>query len=230
MTSAPTTTAVFLAGVVTILTPCCLPMIPVLVVGSAGHRLRPVAIVTGSTLTFTVLGVATGTIGALTPDDVRLPFAVLMLAFGAVMADEDLNEVYSRYASKLTGRASTATRAIDEEQRPLANGFLVGLLLGVIWLPCVGPILGGVLAYVGTTGDVAGSAQLLFTYGVGFSVPLLGVAYATRRGGRRVVDSLTDGGVARSVETVTGYSFVLLGVAMLFGLDKLALAALVELI
>lgn len=230
MTSAPTTTAVFLAGVVTILTPCCLPMIPVLVVGSAGHRLRPVAIVAGSTLTFTVLGVATGTIGALTPDDVRLPFAVLMLAFGAVMADDDLNEVYSRYASTLTGRASTATRAIDEERHPLANGFVVGLLLGVIWLPCVGPVLGGVLAYVGTTGDVAGSAQLLFTYGVGFSVPLLGVAYATRRGGRRVVDSLTDGSLTESLQTVTGYSFLLLGVAMLFGLDKLALAAFVELL
>lgn len=230
MITAPTTTAVFLAGVVTILTPCCLPMIPVLVVGSTGHRFRPVAIVTGSTLTFTALGVATGTIASLTPDDVRLPFAILMLVFGAVMADDDLNEVYSRYASKLTGRASTATRTIDEDSHPLANGFLVGLLLGVIWLPCVGPVLGGVLAYVGTTGNVARSATLLFTYGVGFSIPLLGVAYATRRGGRRVVDSLTDGGVTESLQTVTGYSFVLLGVAMLFGLDKLALATLVELL
>lgn len=205
-------------------------MIPVLVVGSTGHRLRPVAIVTGSTLTFTVLGVATGTIATLTPNSVRLPFAVVMLAFGAVMADDDLNEVYSRHASKIAGRATTATRVVDEERHPLANAFVVGLLLGVIWLPCVGPVLGGVLAFVGTTGNVTRSAGLLFTYGVGFSIPLLGVAYATKHGGRRLLDSFTDGGLGEGVETVTGYSFVLLGVAMLFGLDKLALATLIELL
>ncbi len=205
-------------------------MIPVLVVGGTGHRLRPVAVVTGSTLTFTALGVATGAISSLTPDDVRLPFAVAMLAFGAVMADDDLNELYSRYASRFAGRANAATRALDEERHPLANAFVVGLLLGVIWLPCVGPVLGGVLAYVGTTGDVARSAWLLFSYGVGFSIPLLGVAYATKRGGRRLLDSVTDRSFAGSLQTVTGYSFVALGVAMLFGLDKLALAALVELV
>lgn len=205
-------------------------MIPVLVVGSTGHRLRPVAIVTGSTLTFTALGVATGTVAALTPNAVRLPFAVAMLAFGAVMADDDLNEVYSRYASKIAGRATAATRAVDEESHPLANAFVVGLLLGVIWLPCVGPVLGGVLALVGTTGDIPRSAGLLFTYGGGFSLSLLGVTYATRHGGRRFLDSFTDGGLGESVETVTGYSFVLLGVAMLFGLDKLALATLIEIL
>ncbi|WP_135823766.1 cytochrome c biogenesis CcdA family protein [Halorussus ruber] len=226
----PTTTAVFLAGVLTILTPCCLPMIPVLVVGGTGHRLRPVAVVAGSTLTFTALGVATGSIGALTPDSVRLPFAVLMLAFGAVMADDDLNAIYSKHASRFAGRANAATRVLDEERYPLANAFVVGLLLGVIWLPCVGPVLGGVLAYVGTTGDVARSAWLLFSYGVGFSVPLLAVAYTAKHGGRRVLDSVTDRSFAGSVQTVTGYSFVLLGVAMLFGLDKLALATLVELL
>jgi len=205
-------------------------MIPVLVVGGTGHRLRPVAVVAGSTLTFTALGVATGSIGALTPDSVRLPFAVLMLAFGAVMADDDLNAIYSKYASRFAGRANAATRVLDEERYPLANAFVVGLLLGVIWLPCVGPVLGGVLAYVGTTGDVARSAWLLFSYGVGFSVPLLGVAYTAKHGGRRVLDSVTDRSFAGSVQTVTGYSFVLLGVAMLFGLDKLALATLVELL
>lgn len=228
MIEGPTTFAVFVAGVLTILTPCCLPMIPVLVVGSSGHSLRPVAIVTGSTLTFTVLGVATGMMGSVTPDTVRLPFAVLMLAFGAVMADEDLNEVYSRYASRLSGRASVASTWVDEDERPLVNAFVVGLLLGVIWLPCVGPVLGGVLALAGTTGDVGRSAWLLFTYGGGFSVPLLGVAYAGKHGGRRVFDSVTDGVSGDGVQTATGYTFLALGVAVLFDVDKLLLAAIVE--
>lgn len=230
MAGVPTTAAVFLAGIVTILTPCCLPMIPVLVVGGTGHRLRPVAIVSGSTLMFTILGVATGMIGALTPDDIRAPFAILMVAFGAVMADDDLNELYSRYTRKFVSSANSATRVVDEERHPLANAFVVGLLLGVIWLPCVGPVLGGVLAFVGTTGDITQSALLLFTYGVGFSIPLLGVAYATKFGGRQVLGPVLDDGLTEHVQTITGYSFVAFGVAMLFGLDKLALASLIELL
>ena len=225
MITDPTAVTVFLAGFLTILTPCCLPMIPVLVVGANGHALRPVAIVVGSTVTFTALGVLTGMVGSVTPDTVRAPFAVLMLAFGAVMADDDLNELYSRYASRLAGRASRLTGRIDEDTHPLSNAFAVGLLLGVIWLPCVGPVLGGVLAYVGTTADVVGSARLLATYGAGFSVPLLGVAYLGQAGSTRLLDSVTSGASTELFRTATGYALVALGIAVLFGLDKLALAS-----
>jgi len=224
MIETPSTVAVFLAGVLTILTPCCLPMIPVLVVGANGHRFRPVAIVAGSTLTFTALGTLTGSVGAITPESIRAPFAVLMLGFGVVLADDDVNDLYTRYASRLAGRATAFTGRVDEDRHPLGNAFVVGLLLGVIWLPCVGPILGGVLAYVGSSATVAGGAALLFTYGVGFSIPLLGVAYAGQAGGRRLVDSASTAGF----RTATGYAFILLGLAVLFDVDKLALASVTQ--
>lgn len=226
MIETPSTVAVFFAGVLTILTPCCLPMIPVLVVGANGHRLRPVLIVAGSTLTFTVLGVVTGSVGSITPETIRAPFAVLMLAFGVVLADDDVNDLYSRYASRLAGRATSLTGRVDERRHPLANAFVVGLLLGVIWLPCVGPVLGGVLAYVGTTASVTGGATLLFTYGVGFSLPLLGVAYVGRSGGHRLLEY----GRGDGFRTATGYAFVLLGLAVLFDLDKLALASVTDML
>jgi len=226
MIETPSTVAVFFAGVLTILTPCCLPMIPVLVVGANGHRLRPVLIVAGSTLTFTVLGVLTGSVGSITPETIRAPFAVLMLAFGVVLADDDVNDSYSRHASRLASRATGLTGRVDERRHPLANAFVVGLLLGVIWLPCVGPVLGGVLAYVGTTASVAGGAALLFTYGVGFSLPLLGVAYLGRSGGNRLLEY----GRGDGFRTATGYAFVLLGLAVLFDLDKLALASVTDML
>ncbi|QGX94255.1 cytochrome c biogenesis protein CcdA [Haloplanus rallus] len=226
MIETPSTVAVFLAGVLTILTPCCLPMIPVLVVGANGHRLRPVLIVAGSTLTFTVLGVVTGSVGSITPETIRAPFAVLMLAFGIVLADDDVNDIYSRYASRLASRATGLTGRVDERRHPLANAFVVGLLLGVIWLPCVGPVLGGVLAYVGTTATVASGAALLFTYGVGFSLPLLGVAYLGRSGGNRLLEY----GRGDGFRTATGYAFVLLGLAVLFDIDKLALASVTDML
>ncbi|WP_233255293.1 cytochrome c biogenesis CcdA family protein [Haloplanus rallus] len=201
-------------------------MIPVLVVGANGHRLRPVLIVAGSTLTFTVLGVVTGSVGSITPETIRAPFAVLMLAFGIVLADDDVNDIYSRYASRLASRATGLTGRVDERRHPLANAFVVGLLLGVIWLPCVGPVLGGVLAYVGTTATVASGAALLFTYGVGFSLPLLGVAYLGRSGGNRLLEY----GRGDGFRTATGYAFVLLGLAVLFDIDKLALASVTDML
>ena len=223
----PTIAAVFLAGVLTILTPCCLPMIPILVVGANGHSLRPIAIVTGSTITFTTLGVLTGLLGSVTPDTIRAPFAVGMLVFGVVMADDDVNQLYSKYSSRLAGRATSISNRIDEQQHPLGNGLLVGVFLGAIWLPCVGPILGGVLAYVGTMATVEQGTVLLFTYGVGFSVPLLLVAYVGQGSMRWLLDA-TEGASSERFRTITGYAFVLLGVAILFDIDRLALASVIE--
>jgi len=56
---------VFLAGVVTIMKPCCLPLVPVIFSGSGGHRLRPLAIVSGVTVSFTTMGVLVSAFGAL---------------------------------------------------------------------------------------------------------------------------------------------------------------------
>ncbi|WP_440007356.1 cytochrome c biogenesis CcdA family protein [Halomicrococcus sp. SG-WS-1] len=227
MAGTPSTVAVFVAGVLTILTPCCLPMIPPMLAGSVGHRLRPAAIVLGSISSFTALGVATGVVGGLTPATLRGPLMVLLIAFGAVMADDDIHAVYSKYASRVAGKASEATTVVDEDDHPIASAFLLGLLLGVVWLPCVGPILGAVLAYVGTTGSVARSASLLFVYGLGFSLPLLGVAYGSKRGGRAFVDAATRNRRPELLRKVAGYALVATGVALLFELDKAAMSLLV---
>jgi cytochrome c biogenesis protein CcdA len=227
MVTTPDAVAVFAAGVLTILTPCCLPMVPPLLAGGVGHRLRPVSVVAGSVVAFTALGVAVGAVGGLTPDSFRLPFTLLMIAFGAVMADDDLNRLYSRYASRVAGRATEASELVDRDAHPLASGFLLGLLLGVVWLPCVGPILGGVLAYVGTTGDVMRSGALLFTYGVGFGLPLLGVAYGGKHAGRSLLDAATVDDNPELVRRVAGVVLAVTGVAMLFELDRLALRTLV---
>ncbi|WP_458185630.1 cytochrome c biogenesis CcdA family protein [Haladaptatus sp. NG-WS-4] len=226
MVDTPGTVAVFLAGVFTILTPCCLPMIPPMLAGSVGHRLRPLSLVLGSISSFTALGVVTGVASGITPDTFRGPLMLLMIGFGAIMADDDIHALYSKYASKVAGRATELTGVVSETRHPLASGFLLGLLLGVVWLPCVGPILGGVLAYVGTTGNVARSTSLLFVYGVGFSLPLLGVAYGSKHGGRSVVGAAMKNRRPERLRKVAGYVLVLTGVAMLFELDKLLMTLL----
>ncbi|MFD1586033.1 cytochrome c biogenesis CcdA family protein [Halorientalis brevis] len=223
MVDLPSATAVFLAGILTILTPCCLPMLPPLLAGGVGHRLRPVGIVAGSVVSFTAAGVATGALGSLDPDAFRLPFTVLMIGFGAVMVDDDLNAIYERYASRVAGRATSLSTTLERGSHPLASAVALGLLLGVIWLPCVGPVLGAVLAYVGTTGDLVRSGALLFVYGTGFGLPLLVVAYGGKRSGQWLRDRVLTEDRPAVLRRVAGGLLVLTGVSMLFEIDKLAM-------
>jgi len=127
--------AVFVAGTLTALTPCCLPMIPPLLAGSAGHRLRPVSIVSGSITSFTALGIITSLLSTVTPETLRVPFVLLIIiAFGAVMADDDLHDTYTTAASRITGPVSQVTRSVENTRHPLVSGFVLGLFLGIIWL------------------------------------------------------------------------------------------------
>lgn len=223
--STPTLTAALLAGILTVLTPCCLPVLPPLLSGSVGHTLRPVSIVAGSVVSFTAIGVATGYLGLLAPDTLRAPAFVTIIAFGAVMADDDLHRIYSRYASRASGFVA-GLPAFETEQHPLAGAFVIGLGLGVLWLPCVGPVLGAVLAYASTTQSVTQSGLLLASYGVGFGLPLLGVAYGGKAAGGRVTDQWFDSGTTVYVRRTAGYLLVLSGVGLLFGLDKVLLSSL----
>lgn len=222
----PTLSVVFLAGVATILTPCCLPLLPPLLSGSAGHRGRPVAIVSGSLLSFTALGVLVGTAGSFSPDALRLPAFLAIIAFGAVMFDDDLHRIYSTHTSRLVASASGRVAALDSRRRPVSSAFVLGTLLGVIWLPCVGPVLGAVLAYAATTGAAAESGLLLFVYGSGFAFPLLGVAYGGRLAGQSIAARLGVLGRRDVVRRTVGAVLLASGVALLFELDRVLLSAL----
>ena len=222
----PTLSIVFLAGVATILTPCCLPLLPPLLSGSVGHRLRPVAIVSGSLLSFTALGVLVGAVGAFSPELLRAPAFLAIIAFGAVMVDDDLHRIYSTYASRLSGSATQRVSMLDERRHPLASAFSLGVLLGVIWLPCVGPVLGAVLAYAVTAGAALESGFFLFVYGLGFSVPLLGVAYGGKVAGRSLGDRLGVLGRQDVLRRVVGVVLLATGVALLFEVDRIILSAL----
>ncbi|APW98686.1 cytochrome C biogenesis protein CcdA [Halobiforma lacisalsi AJ5] len=222
----PTLSVVLLAGAATILTPCCLPLLPPLLSGSVGHRLRPVAIVSGSLLSFILLGVLVGTLGSFSPETLRAPAFLAIVAFGAVMVDDDLHGIYSRYASRLSSTATERVAALDEQRHPLASAFSLGLLLGVIWLPCVGPVLGAVLAYAATTGAALESGAFLFVYGVGFAIPLLGVAYGGKIAGRSIADYLGVLGRRDVVRRAVGVVLLVTGVALLFEADRVFLSAL----
>lgn len=221
----PTFFLAFVAGILTIATPCVIPILPPMLAGSTGHRLRPVFIVLGSSITFTFMGglfAAIGLVATGITEYMRLFFTFFIIAFGAVMVDDDINSLYTRYTSRFVTKLLPNNNPGKEHGRPLLGAFSLGLSLGIVWLPCVGPILGAVLTYASITANLVKGSLLLMAFSFGLGLPMLLIAYGGKYASGRV-------GWVKShsveIKKIAGWVIILTGVAMLLGIDKLVLTA-----
>lgn len=229
--SAPSLILVFLAGIVTIMKPCCLPVVPIIFSGSAGHKYRPLAIVTGMTLSFTIMGVLVSAFGATFgsfADTLRSIAIIFIMGMGLVLFDEDVNMEFIKLSSALTqnvrqrlGSMSGYSSKVPEGG--LVGGFFLGMSLGIVWIPCVGPILGAVLAYVASVGNVPYGAWMLFVYSVGMSLPMLTIAYYGKKVTNRYQWFVRHG---PALKKLSGLVLILVGVMLLFNIDKLMIRLL----
>lgn len=165
--------AVLLAGMVSILSPCTLPLLPAILAYSTKEgKYGPLAVIAGLVISFTAMGVITSALGALLIHYIpylHLIASITIFLFGIVMLF-DL-QVFNRlyfFTSKVHN---------SKKQGPL-GGVLLGLSLGIIWIPCVGPLLGSVLVLVAMQGNLAYGASLLLIYSIGFALPMLIIAYS----------------------------------------------------
>ena len=162
-----------LAGMASIASPCVLPVVPIIVAGTEeDHRIRPLLIVIGLSLSFITMGVVTslfgGAVAGLMPILEKVAGGMLVL-FGVLML-LDINlfkrlTLFSRLTTRSGGRWS---------------GLLMGLTLGLVWIPCVGPMLAGVLTLVATDGRLSSGIVLLAFYSLGFALPMLLLGYASQ--------------------------------------------------
>lgn len=164
---------VFGAGLASVLSPCVLPVVPIVVAGSTDdHRVRPVLIVSGLALTFMAMGVVSSLFGAVIGSKmayVEKAAAIAIALFGFLLF---FNVNLFKHASFISN--------IGAKTRGRLGGFLLGMVLGVIWIPCIGPMLSGVLALVATQGKIGLGVFLLFVYSLGFAVPMLIAGYASQ--------------------------------------------------
>jgi cytochrome c-type biogenesis protein len=169
----------FLAGVASVASPCVLPVVPIIVTGTTDdHRWRPALVVAGIATSFVVMGVVTSLFGAMIGP--ALPWlekvvGVLVVAFGLLLI-ADVNvfkrvSLFQRLGSSADGRWS---------------GLVLGLSLGLVWIPCVGPMLSSVLATVAANGTLAAGVGLLVVYSLGFAVPMLAVGYGSQAVRQRI--------------------------------------------
>ncbi len=218
----------FLAGVLTILSPCVLPLVP-LALGAAAseHRLGPAALAAGLTLSFVAIGLFVATIGfsiGLDADVFRAVAATLMIAVGAVLL---LPAAQARFATAAGPVGTWAGERLDAVSRAgLGGQLVVGLLLGAVWSPCVGPTLGAASVLAAQGKDLGVVAATMVAFGVGAATPLLLLGVLSREALMRWRSRMMAGG--RMAKMALGALFVVIGVAVLAGIDKKVEAGLVD--
>ncbi|TFH03584.1 MAG: cytochrome c biogenesis protein CcdA [Methanosarcina sp.] len=164
--------AAFFAGVVSVLSPCILPVIPaVFAYSTEKGKFRPLAIVSGLSLSFTSMGIVTSLFGAtLTAylGYLNIFAEALLITMGvSLLFDLNIFNVFGNFSS-----------LANSKKEGLFGGLLLGLSLGIVWLPCVGSVLGSILTMVAVSGKITYGALMLFIYSIGFSIPMLFVAYS----------------------------------------------------
>lgn len=208
------------AGSLTTLAPCVFPLLP-LVIGDSlqGHRVAPVAMGVGMAGMFSLIGLLVWTLGdaiALTGDCARSAGGGLLFLFGLVMLVPALDARFSRLTSPLAMSAQAAGSRIDAASLRAALA-LCGLL-GLVWSPCSGQLLGSALALVATAGGAGRGALILGLFGIGAAVPLVAAAYASRAGFGCVRGWVIDRSAVD--KQVFGIGLLALGLAILSGFDK----------
>lgn len=209
----------FLAGVLSTLSPCVLPLVPILMgSASATHRLGPFALVGGLMLSFTVIGVALGSLGGVLGLDaqvLRIAGGVLLLLFGMVLVSSRLQDRLSAAVSRLgMGQGWLARFNLNG----LHGQFMLGLLLGIVWSPCVGPTLGVAvtLASQGQALVQVGTVMLLFSLGAG--LPLLALGLLSQQAMQHWRGRMMKAG--QRGKKMFGAALLLIGLLVLSGADK----------
>jgi cytochrome c biogenesis protein CcdA/thiol-disulfide isomerase/thioredoxin len=203
----------FIAGAATALSPCVLPVLPIaLSAGATGGRRRPLGIVAGLAVSFTFATVALVYVIAalgLPNDFLRKLAIVVLLCFGVVLMVPPLAARLEAWMSRFASRAGVAQVKGDG----FWSGVAVGLSLGLLYAPCAGPILAGVITVSASQSFSAGRLAVAFSYGIGSAL----VLYCLMLGGRRVVAPLARRGTG--LQIAMGGLMVLVALAMLGNYD-----------
>ena len=202
-----------IAGAGTAITPCVLPVVPALLASSAtGGRRRPIGIVIGLGVTFTIaivllaqlvkgVGLASGA--------ARTLAIVVLIVFGVALLVPDLTARIEAPLSRL-GRFGPKSRGTG-----FWSGLGVGAALGFVCAPCAGPILAAVTSVSASSGANARVVLVAISYSVGLSAVLLVYAFA----GRAVIDRIRRVGRGNTINRVLGVVLLATGVLMIFNVD-----------
>ncbi len=218
-----------LAGVLTIAAPCILLPLPIILGTSVGQqsKTRPLFITLGFVLTFAALGLSLNFIIqnlGLSPNALRNTAAVVLAIFAGFMIWPTPFEKLTMHLSGLINKASQTGQSAGKGNW---GGFVIGVVIGIVWAPCAGPILGSILTLVAQQQDLARAAILLTAYAIGAGLPMLALAY----GGQALTTKVRGiAPYAQRLQQIFGLIILLLVIAIYFQYDTILQTKLLEVI
>lgn len=209
------TAVAFLSGIVTILSPCILPVLPIVLSGSTGGKWRPYGIITGFILSFTLFTLTLTELVTrlnIAPDSLKIAAVVLILLFGAVLLVPPIQRFYERTTSFIPG-----LRKGTKNRQGFSGGILTGVSLGLIWTPCVGPIMASVISLSITNQADSSAFFITAAYSLGTAIPMTAIML----GGRKLLEKI-PGAIKNSskIQRVFGVVLILTGLSIAFGWDR----------
>lgn len=210
----------FLAGLVTALSPCILPVLPLLLSAGIGNNYhRPLGIIIGLifsltffTLTLTTIVRKTG----ISPDTLRYISIGLIILFGLTMIVPALEKFFLRLASPLARLGNRIENSANQGYAGFGSGVLAGIALGLIWAPCAGPILATITTLVATQSITLSAVIVTLAYSIGTALPMFLIMY----GGNKIrlsMSSLTP--YTESIRKIFGVMMIFAALAIAFHLD-----------
>ena len=209
-----------LAGVLSTLSPCVLPLLPILIgSATAAHPRAPLALAAGLALSYAVIGTVVASAGSLLGLDaglLRQAGAVMLAVFGIILLSASLQQ---RFAAA-TGGLSNAGQTLLQRLSPVGwpGQLLVGLLLGIVWSPCVGPTLGAATTLASRGEHLWQVGALMATFGLGAAAPLVFLGTLSRTTMQRIRGTLvTTGALGKQL---LGAALLVTGVLIAGGWDQ----------
>jgi cytochrome c-type biogenesis protein len=218
----------FVAGLLSILSPCVLPLVPI-VLGAAvtAHPLGAVALAAGLAVSFTGIGLLLALAGfglGIDAGTFRLAAAVIMIALGVILLVPSWQARLAAAGSPISAWADRRFGGVAHSG--LAGQFAIGLLLGAVWSPCVGPTLGAASLLASQGHDLLQVALTMAVFGIGAALPLILFGLLSRATLLGVRTRLMSAG--KLGKALLGGAFILIGAAIVSGADKRVEAALVD--
>ncbi|MFZ5749719.1 MAG: cytochrome c biogenesis CcdA family protein [Pseudomonadota bacterium] len=218
----------YLAGLLTLINPCVLPVLPIVLATSLqADRRAPIALALGMSVSFVTLGLGVAAVGpaiGLTEETVSRVAALLMIGFGTVMLVPALGGRFALATSGLAARADAGMTTTTGGG--IGMQALGGVLLGAVWSPCIGPTLGAAIAMASQGQDLARAGAIMGSFALGVATLILLIAYGARNWLRRNMARMRA--FAERSKPVLGGAFIVIGLGLLLRVNHTVDAWMIE--
>lgn len=209
----------YLAGLLTLINPCVLPVLPIVLASALNEdRRAPVALAAGMGVSFVAVGMLITTFGyaiGLTVELMSKIGASLMIAFGIILLVPAFSQ---RFELAMAGVSSSAGQKMPgQDTSGLKGQFIGGVLLGAVWSPCIGPTLGGAIALASQGESLLWAALIMCFFAFGVATLIIGIGLGARETLRNRTDSLQ--GIAQRSKPIMGAVFIGVGILLVFNFN-----------